>query len=80
MALLEREKVFAARYLAGEADAVKRFTRLHEVAFTAEQKSPREVHVAGFARQIGAVPFQPCLHSRRKVGFSHKAVRALQAI
>jgi len=33
LALLQRDKAFAARYLAGEADAVKRFTRLHEVAF-----------------------------------------------
>jgi hypothetical protein len=33
LALLQKDKAFAARYLAGETDAVKRFTRLHEVAF-----------------------------------------------
>jgi hypothetical protein len=33
LALLQRDKAFATRYLAGEAEAVKRFTRLHEVAF-----------------------------------------------
>jgi len=36
LALLQRDKAFAARYLAGEADAVKRFTRLHEAAFAGE--------------------------------------------
>jgi hypothetical protein len=36
LALLQRDKAFAASYLAGEADAVKRFTRLHEVAFAGE--------------------------------------------
>jgi hypothetical protein len=36
LALLQKDKAFAARYLAGEADAVKRFTRLHEVAFAGE--------------------------------------------
>ena len=36
LALLQRDKAFATRYLAGEADAVKRFTRLHEVAFAGE--------------------------------------------
>jgi hypothetical protein len=35
LALLQKDKAFAARYLAGETDAVKRFTRLHEVAFGA---------------------------------------------
>jgi hypothetical protein len=34
--LLQKDKAFAARYLAGEAEVVKRFTRLHEVAFAAE--------------------------------------------
>ena len=36
LALLQRDKAFAARYLAGEADAVRKFTRLHEVAFAGE--------------------------------------------
>ena len=35
LALLQKDKAFAARYLAGGTDAVKRFTRLHEVAFGA---------------------------------------------
>ncbi len=33
LALLQRDKAFATRYLAGEAEAVRKFTRLHEVAF-----------------------------------------------
>jgi hypothetical protein len=36
LALLQRDKAFATRYLAGEADAVRKFTRLHEVAFAGE--------------------------------------------
>jgi hypothetical protein len=36
LALLRKDKAFAARYLAGEAEAVKRFTRLHEAAFAGE--------------------------------------------
>jgi len=31
--LLQRDKAFATRYLAEEADAVRKFTRMHEVAF-----------------------------------------------
>jgi hypothetical protein len=30
------DKAFATRYPSGETEAVKRFTRLHEVAFAAE--------------------------------------------
>jgi hypothetical protein len=33
LALLQKDKAFATRYLAGETDAVRKFTRLHEVAF-----------------------------------------------
>jgi hypothetical protein len=33
LALLQKDKAFATRYLAGEAEAVRKFTRLHEVAF-----------------------------------------------
>jgi hypothetical protein len=33
LALLLKDKAFAARYLAGETGAVKRFPRLHVVAF-----------------------------------------------
>jgi hypothetical protein len=33
LALLRSDPSFGARYLAGEAEAVKRFTRLHEAAF-----------------------------------------------
>ena len=36
LALLQKDKAFAARYLAGEADAVRKFTRLNEVAFAGE--------------------------------------------
>jgi hypothetical protein len=36
LALLQRDKAFATRYLAGEADAVRKFTRLHEIAFAGE--------------------------------------------
>ena len=36
LALLQKDKAFAIRYLAGEADAVRKFTRLHEVAFAGE--------------------------------------------
>jgi hypothetical protein len=43
-------------------------------------RSSREVHIAGFTRHRGAFPGEPCVHSRRKGGFSHKAVGALQAI
>jgi hypothetical protein len=34
---LTKDKAFAARYLAGEANAVKRFTRLHEVALAGQR-------------------------------------------
>jgi hypothetical protein len=34
IAALQKDKAFATRYLAGEAEAVRKFTRLHEVAFT----------------------------------------------
>ena len=36
LALLQKDKAFATRYLAGEAEAVRKFTRLHEVAFAGE--------------------------------------------
>ncbi len=36
LALLQRDKAFAARYLSGEANAVWKFSRSHEVAFAGE--------------------------------------------
>jgi hypothetical protein len=35
-ALFDLDKAFATRYGAGEADAVRKFTRMHEVAFAGE--------------------------------------------
>jgi hypothetical protein len=36
LSLVQKDKAFAARCLAGEADAVRKFTRLHGVAFAGE--------------------------------------------